>query len=109
QEARRLFQAGDAEARAEVPGYDTGAWSLYEPGQEDSLEYHNLVTGFLHQLCARTGASAYCTTASHFGSYLKTPPALRMLTQRVRRNIATSIRFWLSKASHVGIVVVYKG
>ncbi len=31
-EARRLFAAGDAEARAEVPHYDTGAWSLYQPG-----------------------------------------------------------------------------
>jgi hypothetical protein len=109
QEARKLFEAGDAEARAEVPGYDTGAWSLYEPGQEDSLDYHNLVTGFLHQLCARTSGRVYCTTASHFDSYLKTPPALRMLTQSVPRHAGTSIRFWLSKASHVGIVVVYKG
>ena len=26
----QLFEAGDAEARAEVPHYDTGAWSLYD-------------------------------------------------------------------------------
>ena len=46
--AARLFAAGDAEARFAVPRYDTGAWSLYQPGQEDDLSYHELVTGFLH-------------------------------------------------------------
>lgn len=34
--AAGLFAAGDAEARAELPLYDTGAWSLYEPGQEST-------------------------------------------------------------------------
>jgi hypothetical protein len=73
--AARLFAAGDAEARAEVPRYDTGAWSLYQPGQEDTLDYHTLVTGFLQQLCSITHALVYCTTAAHFERYLKTPPA----------------------------------
>ena len=31
-EALGLFTAGDAEAQAEVPAFDTGAWSLYQPG-----------------------------------------------------------------------------
>ena len=35
-EAQRLFDAGNAEAQAELPHYDTGTWSLYEPGQEDT-------------------------------------------------------------------------
>ncbi len=73
-EARRLFRQGDAEARAEVPRYDTGTWSLYQPGQEDTLDYHKLVTGFLHELCSRTHAAVYCTTARRFDSYLKHPP-----------------------------------
>ena len=34
--------------------FDTGAWSLYQPGEEDSLDYHVLVTGFLQQLCKIT-------------------------------------------------------
>jgi D-glucuronyl C5-epimerase-like protein len=49
-----LFEAGDAEARAEVPHYDTGAWSLYDQYGESSLSYHELLTEFLQHLCDRT-------------------------------------------------------
>jgi D-glucuronyl C5-epimerase C-terminus len=49
-----LFEAGDAEARAEVPRYDTGAWSLYDQFGESSLNYHELLTEFLQHLCERT-------------------------------------------------------
>jgi hypothetical protein len=108
-EARRLFEAGDAEARAEVPRYDTGAWSLYQPGEEDTLDYHTLVTEFLHGLCDRTHARVYCRTADRFEEDLKTPPALRMLTHGARVGGTSPIRFWLSKMSHVGIVVVRDG
>jgi hypothetical protein len=104
--AQALFAAGDAEAQAELPSFDTGAWSLYQPGEEDSLDYHELVTGFLQQLCSRTQATAYCTTADHFGSYLKTAPALTLLTTRVRVRKKASISFRLSKISHVGIVLL---
>lgn len=105
-DAKRLFATGDAEARAEVPSYDTGAWSLYQPGQEDTLSYHQLVTGFLHNLCSRTHAEVYCTTARHFESYLKTPPAVTLLTHRTRRGVGTTIHFRLSKESHVGVVMI---
>ncbi|HEX3911778.1 MAG TPA: D-glucuronyl C5-epimerase family protein [Solirubrobacteraceae bacterium] len=50
----RLFEAGDAEARAEVPHYDTGAWSLYDQYSESNLNYHELLTEFLQHLCERT-------------------------------------------------------
>ena len=49
-----LFEAGDAEARAEVPHYDTGAWSLYDQFGESDLNYHELLTEFLAHLCERT-------------------------------------------------------
>src|SRR3954465_8908816 len=52
-----LFQAGDRAARAEVPGFDTGAWSLYSRGsssRESDLSYHSLLRDFLVQLCSRT-------------------------------------------------------
>ena len=49
-----LFEAGDAEARVEVPGYDTGAWSLYDQFSESNLNYHELLTEFLQHLCTRT-------------------------------------------------------
>jgi hypothetical protein len=50
----RLFEEGDAEARAEVPHYDTGAWSLYDQYGESNLNYHELLTEFLQHLCERT-------------------------------------------------------
>jgi D-glucuronyl C5-epimerase C-terminus len=68
--AARLFAAGDAEARYEVPHYDTGSWSLYQPGELSSVDYHVLVTGFLHELCDRTHAQVYCQTAARFDSYV---------------------------------------
>ena len=105
-EAQQLFAAGDAQAQAELPGFDTGAWSLYQPGVEDSLDYHELVTGFLDQLCSNTASPVYCTTAEHFDSYLKTPPALALLTTRGRAKHAVSLRFRLSKFSHIGVVVL---
>jgi D-glucuronyl C5-epimerase C-terminus len=105
-QATQLFDAGEAEALAEVPQFDTGAWSLYQPGVEDPLSYHQLVTGFLQQLCARTAAPVYCTTAQHFQADLTTPPALALLTGRARLHKATRLRFRLSKTSRVGIVVL---
>lgn len=70
----RLFRAGDREARAELPSYDTGSWSLYQPGVPDSLDYHQLVTSFLEQLCSRTDEQIYCGTAARFTRYLRHPP-----------------------------------
>ncbi len=64
--AQHLFDAGNAEAKAEVPSFDTGSWSLYQPGVRDSSSYHQLVTGFLQKLCSMTHAQVYCTTAAHF-------------------------------------------
>jgi hypothetical protein len=105
-EAQQLFAAGNAQAEAELPQFDTGAWSLYQPGSEDSLDYHVLVTGFLDELCTRTNAPVYCTTASHFHAYLKTPPTLRLITTRATPKVPLSLKFDLSKYSHVGIVVM---
>ena len=105
-QAARLFKAGNAEAQAEVPQFDTGAWSLYQPGLEDTLDYHQLVTGFLQSLCTKTKVPVYCTTAQHFQADLTTAPALALLTARARVRQHTNIRFRLSKVSRVGIVLV---
>ncbi len=107
--AAQLFAAGNAEAEAEVPRFDTGAWSLYQPGIEDTLSYHELVTGFLQGLCTRTQAPVYCVTAQRFTTYLTTPPVLTLLTQHVRRGKPATIQFQLSKYSQVGIVVIGPG
>jgi hypothetical protein len=103
--AEQLFAAGDREAQWELPGFDTGAWSLYQPGVEDSLSYHQLVTGFLQQLCKMTATPLYCSTASHFQTYEVTVPTLAQLTLRGRTRKVTNLRFRLSKYSRVGIIV----
>ncbi len=59
----KLFEAGDAEARAEVPHYDTGAWSLYDQFGESNLNYHELLTEFLQHLCERTRKGPPLTSA----------------------------------------------
>jgi D-glucuronyl C5-epimerase C-terminus len=51
---QKLFEEGDAEARAQTPHYDTGAWSLYDQFSESNLNYHELLTEFLQHLCERT-------------------------------------------------------
>jgi hypothetical protein len=104
--AARLFAAGDSEAQAEVPRFDTGAWSLYQPGEEDSLDYHVLVTGFLQQLCKITKSPVYCATASNFNRYLKTPAVLEVLSGRLRAHRQAALRFRVSKISRVGVTLV---
>jgi hypothetical protein len=104
--ALAMFKSGSAEAKYELPSYDTGAWSLYEPGQEDSLDYHKLVTGFLQQLCQKTSAQVYCTTARRFGTYLTTPPALSLPAATATANAAGAVSFTLSKISNVSITVL---
>ncbi len=59
----QLFEAGDAEARAAVPRYDTGAWSLYDQYGESNLNYHELLTEFLKHLCERTRKGPPFSTA----------------------------------------------
>jgi hypothetical protein len=49
-----LFEAGDAQARAMVPHYDTGSWSLYDQYGESNLNYHELLAEFLQHLCERS-------------------------------------------------------
>jgi hypothetical protein len=110
--ARALFDAGDAAARAEVPQFDTGAWSLYSRGSasvESDLGYHNLLRDFLVQLCTRTAAIEYCSAAQHFTSYLTIPPVVEMLPSEPRANRVGELRFKLSKISRVSVKVTRAG
>jgi len=104
--AQTLFQTGDAEARSVVPQYDTGAWSLYQPGQEDTIDYHDLVTGFLKRLCSYTSAAVYCDAATHFTNYLHTPPTIAPTTVRVRAGKPALLAFTLDKVSAVRLQVL---
>lgn len=101
----QLFAQGDSEARAEIPSYDTGAWSLYEGSRESSLSYHQLVTGFAENLCARTQTPIYCETAARFTADETTPPAMRIRTSKARVKSSVPVRFTLSKMSTVSLYV----
>jgi hypothetical protein len=148
-----LFREGDAEARAEVPHYDTGAWSRYDQFGESTLNYHELLTEFLQHLCQRTrkgpplaaqnttpaapappsptatspssttstptaaapppapspapiaGDEIYCATAQRFSADLHTPPAIALLTRKVRAGSRAGVQLSLSKVSNVGLTI----
>ena len=102
--ARSLFDSGDLAGRAEVPTFDTGAWSLYSRGsitRESDLGYHTLLRDFLVELCTRTAAAEYCSAHEHFTTYLTTPPAVEVLPRTLRPNQTGKLRFKLSKIARV--------
>jgi hypothetical protein len=107
--ARTLFESADAEARREVPLYDTGVWSMYSLERESDLSYHRLVRDFLRRLCQRTGAEVYCSAGQRFTAYLGVPPAVRPLTKRIRAGVESRLRFSLSKISRVRLEVREEG
>ncbi len=110
--ARKLFRAGDRQARVDVPAGNTGAWSLYQlGGAESDLSYHELLQGFLANLCNRTQTDVYCTTAKDYSQDLKDPPEMALLTKRVaaskpgKPRATVNVRFHLSKVGRVGMTI----
>jgi hypothetical protein len=109
-EGRALFAAGEAEARVEVPTYDTGAWSLYQPGQESDLGYHKLLRDFLRSLCARVPDPAiYCTEADKLTAYLRQPPVLALKSTAARLKRASKVTFTINKVSTVSVTLLRRG
>jgi hypothetical protein len=117
-----LFEAGDAEARAIVPSYDTGFWSLYDQFGESDLNYHELLTEFLQHLCERTrkgppiapsttpaapiaGDQIYCTIAQRFTADLTTPPAIALLSKTLPADARAGVQLSLSKVATVSLTV----
>jgi hypothetical protein len=108
-EAEPLYQEGEAEAAIEAPKYNTGYWSLYQPGEESDLGYHQLVTGFLKDLCTRSQVAVFCTTATDFTNDLHQVPILKVLSTKATQNHRTTLTFRLSKISSVGITLLRGG
>ncbi|MFZ1155553.1 MAG: D-glucuronyl C5-epimerase family protein [Solirubrobacteraceae bacterium] len=116
---QQLFEAGDAEARAEAPHYDTGAWSKYDQSSESNLNYHELLAEFLEHLCEKTGKGEpltptmgqipgdeiYCTTAESFREDEKTPPVIVLLTQNAKTSERAGVQLKLSKISSVSMTI----
>ncbi len=104
--AGRLFRAGDRQARLDVRAGDTGAWSLYQlGGPESDLSYHQLLTGFLQNLCQRTRTPVYCTTGAAYARDMKTPPAMTLVTRRVRAGSSALVHFTVAKVARVGMTI----
>jgi hypothetical protein len=110
-EGQALFEEGDRAARAAIPRFDTGAWSLYsQNGRESDLTYHRLVRDFMRRLCERTATPVYCGNAEQFTRYLKEHPKVELLgAGRARARRPTRVRFRLSKVSCVAILVKRSG
>ena len=103
--AQAVYNLGDIAAQRELPRFDTGAWSLYaQDGAESTLNYHELVTGFLGSLCTRTANPAYCAAQTRFTTYLHQPPRVAISFDGPRRARRTmTVRVALSKVSTVAL------
>ncbi len=109
-EGRALFAAGEAQLRAELPSYDTGAWSLYRPGKESDLGYHKLLRDFLQSLCTRVPTpTLYCDEAAKLTAYLRQPPVLALKSTSARVKKAAKLTFTLNKVSIVSVTLLRKG
>ena len=104
-------------ARALLPRFDTGYWSLYSlRGDESPLDYHDYVIALLRKLATRTADSAWSEVADRFHAYESQPPVIRPGPQPPTlyprpadgyRDLA-ELRFWLSKRSTVTLLVAGK-
>ena len=115
-EGRSLFAAGDAEARTELPAYDTGGWSRYSNYSESSLSYHKVLRDFLLGLCTREqndGASGepYCRYGYRFAKDLTDPPVMKIAAPRStpRAKHALTTVFTIDKPARVTFTVHGKG
>ena len=105
--AARLVEEGLAQARYNLPRFDTGAWSLYSrtpsgPGTESDLHYHQVFAGFLEQLCERFGEQRLCRMHEHFLAYEAEPVEITGLRVRERRRrVVVTLR--VSKRSTVTV------
>jgi hypothetical protein len=108
--AMRLFEKGDLSLQAELPGYDTGAWTLYSlAGAEATLEYHTLATDFLANLCEKLGPGPYCDAAARFEGYQGESPRLELITSRLVEKNLQYVRFSVSKRSSVRLTISRNG
>jgi hypothetical protein len=103
--ASDLYNAGTAQAEAELKTFVVPGWSLYQPGEADPLNYHQLVTGFLKLLCQKTQVPVYCTTYQQFAGDLLNRPQLTLFTTSAAAAQRFGLRFRLTKYAAVGVTL----
>jgi hypothetical protein len=84
-QGQALFESGDAVARAEVPHFNTGSWSMYDQHTESDLNYHELLTEFLQNLCKRTDQGLPVASPSPTTPTTTTPSTTVPAATTVRR------------------------
>jgi D-glucuronyl C5-epimerase C-terminus len=103
-----------AAAAALLPKFDTGAWSLYALGaNESTLDYHRYVISLLKRIGARNKDLFWTDYGNKFASYEDLPPALtpgapgRAAYPRPLDGFRDNaeVRFTLSKISRVTVEV----
>jgi hypothetical protein len=78
-DAQRLATRFEASARAMLPRFDTGYWSLYAlRGNESSLAYHEYVISLARRLATRTGAPEWWNIVDRFEGYMVELPVLTL-------------------------------
>ena len=108
--AMRLFEKGEVSLRAELSDYDTDAWTLYSlGGREATLEYHQLATDFLGNLCEKLGPGLYCDAAERFEGYMTESPRLALHTSRLTEDNLQYVQFTVSKQSTVRLTISRNG
>ena len=108
--ALALFEKGERSLAAEIEDYDTGAWTLYSLGGiEATLEYHELATDFLANLCERRATPFWCDTAARLEAYMSEEPRLSLVTTELVEDDLQYVRFTLSKRSSVRMTISRQG
>lgn len=109
--ALALYRSGEGAARVQLRRDDTGAWSRYsDGGAESTVAYHELVTGFLANLCDRGAGRRYCRASARFARYLHEPTRIAVrCARRPRARRATGLTVWISKRSSVRLTVLDVG
>jgi len=103
--ALALFNSGNTQAQRVLPSFIISGWSLYQPGEPDNLNYHELVTGFLKLLCQKTSTPVYCSTYTTFSNDLVTKPSLAQVTIGAVSGKSFKLQFALSKYAAVGVTL----
>lgn len=112
--AAALVASLTASAKAMLPRFDTGYWSLYSlAGDEAPRSYHHYVVALLRSLATRTEDTFWKDAADRFAAYETQPPILKpgppVATLYPKpadghRDVAR-FRIWLSKLSYVTLIV----
>ncbi len=96
-------------AKIETRKSDTGAWSLYNVGGEESdLHYHVVLRDFLGNICDRIDSDVFCDAQKRFTGYMSEKPTIKKVKVRVRGR-KVRVYFTLSKMSTVTVTVSRAG